>query len=493
MKKIVLFSCIVLFCFSSKKALSQSDTILVGYTQNDPNFSVITQMLILPDNKIALTEGAVAGYTALVTDTKGQIIHKRKLDYLDGYTIESSSYIFDDTSRYVYIGSAMRDGKRFFISFSLDTTLQDIRLIDTIQTEADVRVSTIRMKYNTHKSVWEGFGYGTKVSVQDVAYICYIGLDENYEFKKFEKLVGNYHEGPVLEFQWVESLSRYFLKTFGDRSILVDENFNVVKEIVGITIVYEFNSITHTSSLGMFNCLEPVGSTMFCYAKEPFNWPYNAAFATIDLQGDSIHVIEAIPLSNPPLGMTYASEMRVDLDGNYVISGINSYNPPNPNAIRVAKFSSSTYEKLWEFTYQNDILFEIWDMEIDQNNDIIIVGYSDNIFGDGQAHGFLLKVYSNGTLTSIHPIPDDLGDKYWVNISPNPVTSELCFQSPTQPRMLRLWDVSGRLILEERLETGNPTEPYCIDLPLKLSFGFYAAEIIFPDGHRVTTKVAVVR
>lgn len=491
MKKTVLFICIALWLYSNNRARAQSDTILVGYTKNDPNFSVITQMLILPDNKIALTEGAIAGFKALVTDTKGQVIHQRKLDFVEGYSIESSSYIFDDTSRYVYIGSATRDGKRFFISFSLDTTLQDIRLIDAIQTEDDVRVVTIKMKYNTFKSVWEGFGYGVKESVQDVLYICYIGLDANFEFKKFEKLKGIYHEGPVLEFQWIESLSRYFVKTWGDRSILVDEGFNVVNEVVGITIVYEFNSIKHISSLGMFNCLEPIGSKMFCYAKEFFDWPYNAAFATIDLHGDSIHLVEAIPLSNPPLGMNYGSTMRVDLDGNYVISGINSYNPPNPNTIRVAKFSSSTYEKIWEFTFQNNILFEPWDMEIGQNNDVLIVGYAQNIFGDGQGHGFLLKVYSNGTLTSFHEIPNNLSDPYWVQISPNPATSELCLRFTTPPELLRLWDMHGRLVLEEKVETN--AEANCIGLPSSILPGFYAAELIFPDGHRVTRKVVVGR
>ncbi len=491
MKKTVLFICVVLLLLSGKSGFSQSDTVLVGYTKNDPNFSVITQMLILPGNKIALTEGAVAGYKALVTDSKGQIIHQRKLDYVDGYTIESSSYIFDDTTRYVYIGSAIRNGKRFFISFSLDTTLQDIRLIDTVQTGDDVRVLTTKMKYNPYKSLWEGFGFGSKVAVQDVSYICYIGLDKNFEFEKFKKISGDYHEGPVLEFQWIESLSRYFVKTLGDRSILVDETFNVIKEIVGITIVYEFNSIMHTSSLGMFDCLEPIGSTMLCYAKEAFDWPYNAAFATLDLQGDSIHVIDAIPLSNPPLGMNYGSTMRVDLDGNYVISGINAYNPPNPNAIRVAKFSPGTYEKIWEFTYQNDILFETWDMEIDQNNDIIIVGYADNIFGDGQAHGFLLKVYSNGTLTSYHELPNNLSNQHWVQISPNPASSNLCIQTNTHPHTVRLWDLCGSLALEEQIGFSSNNEPYCFDLPTSIMPGFYAAEVIFADGYRVTRKVVV--
>ncbi|MBK6995609.1 MAG: hypothetical protein IPH31_12030 [Lewinellaceae bacterium] len=123
--------------------------------------------------------------------------------------------------------------------------LQDIRLIDTIEVENDVRIFTDMMKYNHKKSVWEGFGYGQLVSTTDFPYICYISLDANYEFEKFEKLTGNYHEGPVIEFQWIESLSRYYVKTFGDRSLIIDEGFNVVNEIVGITLVYQTASVAN--------------------------------------------------------------------------------------------------------------------------------------------------------------------------------------------------------------------------------------------------------
>ncbi|MFN0034214.1 MAG: hypothetical protein ACKVUS_04045 [Saprospiraceae bacterium] len=490
MKHIILLTCFALFFCSSKSVFAQSDTILVGYSQTDFVSSFINEMIILPGNKIGFTQTTIAGPKAFVTDTKGQVIYQRALDYVDGYVINSSSYIFDDTSRYVYIGNAMRNGKRYFISYSLDTTLQEIRLIDTVQVENDVRVFTNMMKYNTYKSVWEGFGSGENVSIPSTEYICYLSLDENYEFKKFERLHGNYQESLVIEFQWIESLGRYFVKPFNDRSLLVDEEFNVVREIVGITLVYEYNG-THITSLGMYNCLEPEGSTMFCYAKEDFNWPYNAAFATLDLQGDSIHLVEAVPLSDPPLGMNVGSQMRVDLDGNYVISGVMGFNPPNPNTVRVAKFSSVTYEKIWEFSYQSDICFAIWDMEIDQNNDIILVGHSWNIFGDGQPRGFLMKVYSNGALSSYYGVPDDLSDVYWVQVSPNPASSALCLRAATQPQTVRLWDVSGRLALERPVGLSDIDGQYCFDLPPALQPGFYSAEVLFPDGQRVVRKVVV--
>ncbi len=249
MKHFILLTYVALAGLSIESGFAQSDTILIGYSQNDIGSSFINEMTILHDNKIGFTQKTISGYKTFVTDTKGQVIHQHKLDYVDGYTISSSSFMFDDVSRYVYIGNAMRNGKRFFISYSLDTTLQDLRLLDTVEVEDDVAVFTNMMKYNPHKAIWEGFGYGSWVDGSGTGYICYIGLDEHFFFEKFERLHGDYKKAIVLEFQWIEALKRYFIKLFADRSLLVDEGLNVVNEVVGITLVYEFNG-THITSLG---------------------------------------------------------------------------------------------------------------------------------------------------------------------------------------------------------------------------------------------------
>ncbi len=480
---------VAFFLFLANIAFAQPDTILLGYSSNDTGPSLINEMTILSNNRIAFTQNTVSGYKAFIIDEKGQTIHQRNLTSVDGYTISSSSFIFDDTTRYVYIGNATRDGKRFFIAYSLDTMLQEIKLIDTVQVENDVAVSTNMMKYNKYKSTWEGFGYGRTVSTSPIiTYICYIGLDENYNFKKFERLKGDYLKSFVLEFLWIESLGRYFIKLFGDYSLIVDEEFNLVNEVGGITLVYEFNG-THITSLGMHSCLEADGSRIFCYAKENFNWPYNAAFATLDLHGDSIHLVEAVPLSDPPLGMNFGSQMRVDQDGNYVISGNNTFQPPVPNKIRVAKFSP-TYDKLWDFTYEGDGTFAIWDMEIDQNNDIVLVGQAWNIFGDGQARGFLLKV-TNGTLSSYHEIPGDPNVDLWARISPNPASDEICLQTKEQAKRLRLWDMSGILRFEQQITSNTTDVSFCVDLPNNLLPGLYAAEVLFPEGQLVVRKLVV--
>ncbi|MDO8367493.1 MAG: hypothetical protein Q7T20_11890 [Saprospiraceae bacterium] len=449
-------------------------------------------MTILSDNKIGFTHKSTQGYKAIVTDTKGQVIHQRTLDEVGGYEINSSSYIFDGISRYVYIGNATRDGNFYFISFALDTNFQNIELIDTVQLENNTKLFFDLIKFNAFKSEWEGFGIVQQYPSGEITDNCYISLDENYHFTKCEKLKGVYYPSQVLEFNWIESLNRYYLCLFISVSVLVDEEFNVVHN-AGITFVYEYNNSTHITGLAMYNCLEPIGSTIFCYGKESFDYPYNAAFITLDLQGDSVHVVEAIPLSDPPLGMSVHPKMCVDLDGNYVVSSVNGLGPPNPNKIRLAKFSSTTYQKIWDFTYERDMTFLIWDTEIDQNNDIILVGQSWNIFGDSQQRGFLMKVYAHGSLSSYFEVPDDPGDQYSVQISPNPTASMLCLQAAKQPQSVRLWDFSGRLILEEKVGLADIVEPYCINLPSTVMPGFYAIEVYFSDGKRVIRKVVVGR
>ena len=84
-------------------------------------------------------------------------------------------------------------------------------------------------------------------------------------------------------------------------------------------------------------------------------------------------------------------------------------------------------------------------------------------------------------------------DKYWAQISPNPAASELCLRGNARPEKVRLWDVSGRLALEEKVAPGNTNEPHCFDLPPSIMPGFYAAEVIFPDGYQVVKKVVVGR
>jgi hypothetical protein len=128
-------------------------------------------------------------------------------------------------------------------------------------------------------------------------------------------------------------------------------------------------------------------------------------------------------------------------------------------------------------------------MAIDDKNNIILVGKTlDRI--NLTSHGFLLKVYADGRLTSSATEPDVDNRRYEVILMPNPTTATLCLQAPAEGvHWLRLWNEDGRLVLSE----GVPASPYCFDLPVALPAGVYAAEILFADGYRAVRRVAVVR
>jgi hypothetical protein len=477
--------------FTSNWGGAQSDTILVGYSTGDTVFSLINEMLILPNDKIGFTKRIPAAYKAYVTDAKGQVLHERLLDSADEYIISAVSFMFEDSIRYVYIGNATRDGERYFVSFSLDTTLQHLTIIDTVNLNDDIRLFFDIVKFNSYKNIWEGFGISQKITPSQIISNCYVSLTPNFQFSSYQSFEGEYPPFPILEFEWVESMSRYFLSSFGGYALLVDEDMNVLYEDA-ILISYPYNNSMATSALDMYRCFDIGGGKIFCYGKEFWNRPYNASFVTLDLQGDSIHIAEAIPLSDPPLGMNFASQMRVDLDGNYVISGVDGFSPPTPNKVRVVKYTP-TYEKIWDFTYESDVAFAIWDMEIDQHNDIILVGQAWNLFGGGEARGFLMKVYSTGTLTSYYEVPDDPSEGHRVRLSPTPATSQLCLQAPSEIANVQLWDLDGRLVWERSIAVDSFDLPYCLDLPEGLPPGFYAAEVLFADGHRTTKKVVVGR
>ncbi|MBK6995608.1 MAG: hypothetical protein IPH31_12025 [Lewinellaceae bacterium] len=89
MKHNILLIYFTFLGLSTDRAFAQSDTILVGYSQSDIVSSLINEMIILPNDKIGFTQNALSGFKAFVTDSKGQVIHQRKLEYVDGYVINS--------------------------------------------------------------------------------------------------------------------------------------------------------------------------------------------------------------------------------------------------------------------------------------------------------------------------------------------------------------------------------------------------------------------
>lgn len=482
----------IVFSFFYTFLFAQQDTILVGYSPEDFSGSTITEMTPLGSGKIGFAKQVYTKkYQAFVTDLKGNILHQAELNGADGYDIITCAYMFDDHDRYVFIGSAKKDNQSFFISFAFDTTLQNLQVIDAVQLGNDEVLTFEVVKFNLYKNRWESFGALRRSDTNGwpVKANCYIALDNAFYFLQYQPIYGQYLNDHILEFYWNEPIQRYYLSSFNLRAILLDADLNILESEGGIRYKYTYNNINGTVLYKVLNCLEQTNGQPLCYATLLFdNDPYKIAFIRLDIQSDTILVNEVIPVNSPPINAGVASQMRKDSAGNLVISGNNGLTFGSaPNQINVAKFSPTTFERLWTFTFENGYAYTIWDMEIDQNNDIIIVG-SANLTGDGINRGFLLKLLSNGTLSSYEEQPLDHPDSdVW--LYPNPVTTEICFKTLSETlRQVHIWDTKGSLI--QRQELGHQTSN-CVQIPHDLPQGMYIAEILLQDGYTVVRKFVV--
>lgn len=135
---------------------AQSDTILRGYPPAEDDNSVITEAQILSDNRIIFTQVTYGRkYQAYIVDEKGDAVYVKNLEDTEGFTFFSLNYIIEDTARYIFVGSARKDSRSYFITFSLDSTLKNLTLIDTVELQNDTWLSFESMKFNPDKSCWK--------------------------------------------------------------------------------------------------------------------------------------------------------------------------------------------------------------------------------------------------------------------------------------------------------------------------------------------------
>jgi len=478
---ILFFSCI------SCLAAAQGDTILLRYS-SEVNFARINEMTPSQFHKIGFTQRTTTGYTAFVADTKGRVMHERVLDSVENYTNINCSYIIDDTTRYVYISSAKREGKFYCLIFALDTALQNLTIIDVLPLEDNTQLWFNMMKYNPYKALWEGFGIVEKANV-GITDNCYIGLDNDYRFNYFERLTGQFYKNHIIEFIWVEPAKRYVVCSFTGFMLLTDENFQVLKQLQ-LRYEYQYEGIGYNTFDDMMSCETGADGMPICYSKGlSRNVPLALSFSKLRVESDTILLEAHIPINQPSLDITHATQMRRDRKGDYVISGVDAVTfGQAPNKIRVVKFSPD-YQRIWEFTYAGTGSFAIWDMDIDENNDIIMAGEIWEAPNSNKSAGFLMKVYANGSLTSWEEIPIPAARVF---IVPNPAVSRFCIHSEgASCHYVCLYDASGRRIGE--YSTTESSTRLCFNLPPSLPSGFYAVEIRLEDGRRLTRKLMVVK
>lgn len=476
------FVCFSLFC---ARAAAQPDTILLGYPAPGDDNSYINKICVLSDNRIVFAQGTSDNtFQAFVVDANGEIVFTNDLDQVDGYKILSNLHIIEDTARYIFLGSAAKDSQEYFIIYSTDSTLENAKLVDTVQLEKGIQLLFENMRFNSHKDHWETIGWLRRISnAAVVPEYFYASLNPDYTFKRFKKFKTKHGPSYVFDFRWLNDVGRYVFCSFSQKTILVDEDMNWLYESPLWFNYFNFNTI-----LDFQYFAHQVNNTVFGLVTGPAG-PYALALAWLDINNDSIALQKVTPLNNTPVGvLSFGAHLRRDRDGNYLVAGTDNipFSTTGPaNMLKVIKYDPDI-NKIWEFSYKDDKGFIIRNMEIDQNNDIVLVGQAWNLYGDAKTRGFLMKVYSHGTLSSYQEAPDT--GNIDMRISPNPTSTTLCVRTETeQAQLLRLWGAGGQLALTEKIDAST----HCVELPVGFPAGVYAAELLFADGRRVAQKLVV--
>ncbi len=157
--KVVFKNIFFILFFCANTAFAQSDTILVGYKPNDIGVTSIQKSILLSDGRMALIQlSSVEGNHLLVVDAEGKIIYENSIKEVDGDSILSYFHLIEEDSKYVLVGNTIRDGKRYFATFSIDKALKNATMIDTFGLNGDIRLYFNEMRFNAHKNLWEAFG-----------------------------------------------------------------------------------------------------------------------------------------------------------------------------------------------------------------------------------------------------------------------------------------------------------------------------------------------
>jgi hypothetical protein len=475
-----------IFLFIYYANFSQNNVILQGYSPEDTQLSYVQEMVYDKNGRIVFLKRTGSPYSAYVTDMSGNIIHQTVLE-LDGFTVNSSGYIFADDDRYVFIGNVIRDGIYYYASFAYDTALTASVLIDTVRLEGAELFFINVAKYNEHKNAWESFGNIKNDITNQITHNSFVRFDEEFHIERYQKIIGVDNPKPILEFIWLESMKRYVLSSFSRDFMLIDDFLNL-QSSHWITHTFFFEGVTYTNSLNALSFFPAQDNNLLCYGEMFGQSPYSNFIATLKIENDTTILDVIIPLDSPSLEINLFSQMRVDQEGNYIISGMNRLVSGQPNKIRVVKFSPS-FERLAEFTYADDKTFAIWDMEIASNNDIIIVGGADNMFKDGAHRGFLLKISADLLSGVADPPNPRLGQ---LSIVPNPTLGNFCVQHPNERlTYIRLYDAQGRLAFEQ--DAGFSDDLSCFGLPLEMSLGLYRAVFYFDSGERMIGSLVLGR
>ena len=136
-----------------------------------------------------------------------------------------------------------------------------------------------------------------------------------------------------------------------------------------------------------------------------------------------------------------------DLDGNLISACVSPMNPFNtnaePNQLFISK-NANDLSKEWQLTIDNNIEYFPHYLVTDKYGDILVAGEHVRPDLPGKRRNFLLKIFSDGTFTSLPEFPQS---QEWIKLWPNPVSDILNIEHNIKGNLLaNIYSIDGKLI-----------------------------------------------
>src|SRR5688572_29576910 len=412
-----------LYILLSQALLGQSDTIFLSFPGNSISSTINTKVLSL-DNGYAILlynfDDTIQWYSFLITNPDGQVI--RTLDEIivaDNLISNIEHFERTDDGFLFYSNVKLSQNVDAFISYKISLDFNEVEVIDTVFLDLETRLFLPSLKLNTSNGTLEGFGIIRNNQTDEILENYFIQSDTNGNF-----LTNNYldfESAPriVMDFVWLSQDSNYFITFFNGTSVLMDYKFKVLDRIENI-FIYVLDEIEYHVQFLLYNC-EYKDSELVCVGSSSPSNKYSISLCKFDLDNTNFRIKEIHPLF--PDGIiddVVALAMTTDDSGNYITVGAGFMWPfgddVDNNSLYLAKVSPE-FEDIWKVTFSNMTEKFLRKIVTDKNGDIVVVGehWSNEFYG--QRRGYFLKVFSDGTFTSISEDGNESPD---VMIYPNP-------------------------------------------------------------------------
>ena len=437
------------------------DTVLVAYPNPDLQFpSLVPELLITDREELVMFQPEGGNQAAiLITDSVGGILVHKFIDPVDGYECRYFNHAFQAGDSLVFLGVFDIGLTRCLATIKGGMRANGFRILDTLHFPQNLNILINSIKFLESTGKHETFAYTEAVGTgQHIGY-HHIKLNSDFVFTSNTPIQGfGINKSPVYEFTFDSETNLYGVTLFGGYPyFLVDTSGQVVHETNSLKTTYIVNNISYAARHEPFGCVEDNGEVNCFTQSSGQHVVQKYAHLKMHFERDSIYVLEKAFLNTPPiLALGVGEVMRRDRNGDYVVSGVNSFTLSTgstiPNAIGVFKYDSLTYQRKWDLKFTTDASFVVWDMEIGRNNDIYLVGHAQNLYAPNALTGFLLKISPNGlpVLSALPDIQTNLNDPL---VYPNPSQGQFSYEATgLKPQTLTIYDVLGRAVFVKSLK-----------------------------------------